>query len=71
MLGSWPICMRPGQVSREIGMRPPNRAVELTAGSHSLAAAAHCWRWAVVAEARKKVRRTKDQVLGDEWREEA
>jgi len=31
MLGSWPICMRPGQVNREVGMNPPNILFEQAA----------------------------------------
>jgi len=31
MLGSWPICTRPGQVNREVGMNPPNILFEQAA----------------------------------------
>ena len=39
MLGRSSICMRPGQVSREVGMSQPDSAVARPAGSRSLAAA--------------------------------
>ena len=53
-------------------MKPAsNYTLQRTTGSRCSPLAAERARWAVVAEARKKVRRTKDQVLGDEWREEA
>ena len=31
MLGSWPICTRPGQINREVGMNPPNILFEQAA----------------------------------------